>query len=93
LAEVVGVEKRGTKRGVEQVEGKTVVVERVKKDFFGRVIVEIAAESGEDGEVKRRRTESSNALMIQPDVWVRFHDGYSNAVRKPVSFADLIGRV
>ena len=94
MAEVVGVEKRGTKREIEQVEGKTVVVERVKKDFFGRGIVEIAAEAGgEDGEVKRRRTESSNALKIQPDVWVRFHDGYSNAVRKPVSFADLIGRV
>ena len=83
-------EKRGTKRGIDQIDGsKKVVVERVKKDFFGRVIVEIEQENGE-GDGKRRRTESSNALKIQPDVWVRFHEGYSNAVRKPMAFKDLI---
>jgi chromosome transmission fidelity protein 18 len=82
------VEPKGVKRGIEQVEEeKKVVVERVKKDFFGRVIVE------EQDDGKRRRTDSSNALKIQPNVWVRFHEGYSNAVRKPVVFADLLGRM
>lgn len=85
--------KRGTKRGIDEVHGgKKMVVERVKKDFFGRVIVEIAAETG-DGEGKRRRTESSSALKIQPDVWVRFNEGYSNAVRKPVRLVDLLGHL
>ena len=83
------VEPRANKRGIEEVsQEKKVVVERVKKDFFGRVI---AVERDDDG--KRRRTDSSNALKIQPDVWVRFHDGYSNAVRKPVVFAELLGRL
>jgi chromosome transmission fidelity protein 18 len=68
---------------------KKVVVERVKKDFFGRTIVE---ENNDDGGGKRRRTDSSSALKIQPNVWVRFHEGYSNAVRKPVAFAELLGR-
>ena len=88
LPEVVP-EKKGVKRSIDQVEGAKKIVERVKKDFFGRVIVELAEET-QEGETKRRRTESSNALKIQPDVWVRFHEGYSNAVRKPVAFMDLL---
>lgn len=63
------------------------MVERVKKDFFGRVIAE------EKDEAKRRRTETNSLLKIEPDVWVRFHEGYSNAVRKPVVFAELLGRL
>ena len=82
------VEPKGIKRGIDQVEGeKKVVSERVKKDFFGRIIGE------EQDEPKRRRTDSNSALKIQPTVWVRFHEGYSNAVRKPVIFAELLGRV
>lgn len=68
-------------------QGKKIVVERVKKDFFGRVIAE------EKDEAKRRRTETNSLLKIEPDVWVRFHEGYSNAVRKPVVFAELLGRL
>jgi chromosome transmission fidelity protein 18 len=86
LAEVV--EPKGLKRGIDHIEGeKKVAMERAKKDFFGRIIVE------NQDEGKRRRTDSSNALKIQPNVWVRFHEGYSNAVRKPVIFAELLGRV
>ena len=83
IAEVV--EPRGKKRGIDEVsqEKKTVV----KKDFFGRVIVQ----ERDDG--RRKRADSSNALKIQPDVWVRFHEGYSNAVRKPVVFSELLGRL
>lgn len=88
LPEVVP-EKKGVKRSIDQVEVPKKIVERVKKDFFGRVIVELAEET-QEGEAKKRRTESRNALKIQPDVWVRFHEGYSNAVRKPVAFMDLL---
>jgi len=90
-AEGVEVEEpRGMKRGHKQVEAeKKPVVEKVRRDFFGRVIVEHQAVD----EGKRRRTDSSHALKIQPDVWVRYHEGYSNAVRKPVVFAELLGRV
>ena len=85
------MEPKVTKRGINQVDSqKKVVIERVKKDFFGRTIVE---EDNDGGGGKRRRTDSSNTLKIQPNVWVRFHEGYSNAVRKPVAFAELLGRV
>jgi len=83
--EVVEVETKGVKRKNEAVEEKK-VVERVRRDFFGRVLVE----EKDDG--KRRRVDSSAGMKIQPDVWVRFHEGYSNAVRKPVLFAELLGR-
>jgi chromosome transmission fidelity protein 18 len=63
-------------------------VERVKKDFFGRVVAE------ERDDAKRRRTDSSNEFeKIQPKVWVKFHEGYSNAVRRPAVFAELLGRI
>ena len=87
LVEVV--EPQAKKRGHDEVEEpRKIVVERVKKDFFGRTIIEEAIDDG-----KRRRTDSNNALKIQPNVWVRFHEGYSNAVRKPVAFAELLGRM
>jgi len=86
-AEEGGVEEpRGMKRGRKQVdEEKEPVAEKVRKDFFGRVIVE--QQAADEG--KRRRTDWNHALKTQPDVWVRYHEGYSNAVRKPVAFAEL----
>jgi chromosome transmission fidelity protein 18 len=82
------VEPRGVKRASEPNEkSEKKIVERVRKDFFGRVL----AEEVNDG--KRRRTDSSNGLKIQSPVWVRYHEGYSNAVRKPVVFLELLGAV
>jgi chromosome transmission fidelity protein 18 len=88
LADVIE-DPRGYKRGHNEIAAdKKVVVERVRKDFFGRTI----AEEREDG--KRRRTESGNEYSkIQPNVWVRFHEGYSNAVRRPAAFTELLGRI
>jgi chromosome transmission fidelity protein 18 len=81
------VASKGVKREAEPTEKPKKVVEKVKKDFFGRVIVE----SEEDSGSKRRRMDSANDLKIEPSVWVKFHEGYSNAVRKPVAFLDLLG--
>jgi chromosome transmission fidelity protein 18 len=77
---------KSIKRRFEQVEEepKKPVVEKVKKDFFGRVI-------HDTDEGKRQRIDA-DATKIQPKVWVRYHEGYSNAVRKPVIFADLLRR-
>jgi len=81
--------EKGPKRGRDETEQgpKKVIVERVKKDFFGRVIAE------ETDQGKRRRVDTFDGVKVQPNVWVKFHEGYSNAVRKPVLFADLLGRV
>ncbi|GAM84646.1 hypothetical protein ANO11243_026450 [Dothideomycetidae sp. 11243] len=63
-----------------------------KRDFFGRVIANetIGNERGDgEGEVRhvKRRAES---LSKERRVWVSFHEGYSNAVRKPVTLAELM---
>lgn len=62
-----------------------------KKDFFGRVVREemIEGESGEGGEgevkgKKKRKEKDDNK------VWVSFHEGFSNAVRKPITIEDLL---
>jgi chromosome transmission fidelity protein 18 len=58
----------------------------VKRDFFGRVIQEPASETG-DSNVNSAVDESSKAGR---KVWVTFHEGFSNAVRKPISLGELL---
>lgn len=58
----------------------------VKRDFFGRVIQEpttTSTDSAGDGV----QNEASKAGRR---VWVTYHDGYSNAVRKPISMGELL---
>jgi chromosome transmission fidelity protein 18 len=64
---------------------------KLKRDFFGRVVekAETAEEEDQDeGTKKKRKVEEQGA---DKRVWVTFHEGYSNAVRKPVSLKELIG--
>ncbi|KAL9031361.1 MAG: hypothetical protein Q9196_000616 [Gyalolechia fulgens] len=63
-----------------------------KRDFFGRIIQEppIGAQ-----EANGRRPEGSSkgadsSKRNQDQVFVSFHEGYSNAVRKPVTLDDLM---
>jgi chromosome transmission fidelity protein 18 len=58
----------------------------VKKDFFGRVIVEKPRPLGEgDGNAGERAT-AKPAI----NVWVTFHEGQNNAVRKPISLQEFL---
>jgi chromosome transmission fidelity protein 18 len=67
-----------------------------KKDFFGRVVREEvvlaeidgnAGSGGGEGEGKR-----SKRVMGKEEnkVWVSFHEGFSNAVRKPITVEELM---
>lgn len=62
--------------------------ETVKKDFFGRVI-QTPSPNGKGGEEGDQRPvdESSKAGR---KVWVTYHEGFSNAVRKPISMGELL---
>ena len=57
----------------------------VKRDFFGRVIEEPvpAPKDSED----QQADEGSKAGR---KVWVTYHEGFSNAVRKPISMGELL---
>lgn len=59
--------------------------EKVLKDFFGRVIQEQTALPGRPNK-KKQVGSSSDANRI----WVSFHEGFSNAVRKPITIDELM---
>ncbi|KAH0343919.1 P-loop containing nucleoside triphosphate hydrolase protein, partial [Aureobasidium melanogenum] len=67
---------------------------KLKRDFFGRVIVEeekrqdAEAEEGDNANKKKAKMDEGGD---KERVWVTFHEGYSNAVRKPVSLRELLG--
>lgn len=59
----------------------------VKRDFFGRIIDDARPVSA-GGMAK---LESQTALKDEePRVWISFHEGYSNAVRKPLTLKELL---
>ncbi|KAH8702705.1 chromosome transmission fidelity protein 18 [Phaeosphaeriaceae sp. PMI808] len=57
----------------------------VKRDFFGRVIVEKTLPIGEE-----RKKKVENKGGDEGRIWVSFREGFSNAVRKPVTIDDLL---
>ncbi|KAI1376228.1 hypothetical protein F4677DRAFT_85314 [Hypoxylon crocopeplum] len=65
----------------------------VKKDFFGRVIenteVRALRETNGNG---RPRSKAGDEYFGKSDnkVWVTFHEGLNNAVRKPISLDELL---
>ncbi|KAI1824000.1 hypothetical protein F4861DRAFT_284937 [Xylaria intraflava] len=61
----------------------------VKKDFFGRVIRSEARPLSEtDGNAADRRRSGGDAAETR--VWVTYHEGMNNAVRKPIGLDELL---
>jgi chromosome transmission fidelity protein 18 len=58
----------------------------VRRDFFGRIVNEAAPATGKDKTEKRK----SDGHKTERKVWVTFHEGFSNAVRKPISMNELL---
>lgn len=56
-----------------------------KRDFFGR-IVGSSSDGAAAGVVRPRGPHSRK----EREIWVSFHEGFSNAVRKPISLDELI---
>ncbi|KAF2996852.1 hypothetical protein E8E13_003985 [Curvularia kusanoi] len=54
----------------------------VKRDFFGRVIKDKPLVKGEVRKKTRQEDEEDR-------IWVSFHEGFSNAVRKPITIDEL----
>lgn len=57
----------------------------VKRDFFGRVI-NVSRSQSAGKSAKQTRKESKN----EGRVWLSFHEGFSNAVRKPITLKELL---
>ncbi|OJD29326.1 chromosome transmission fidelity protein 18 [Diplodia corticola] len=60
----------------------------VKKDFFGRTVAEAVPLTPVEIEKRRKEREEKGA---DEDVWVSFHEGFSKAVRKPITLSELLG--
>ena len=65
-----------------------------KHDFFGRILVEVPRPSSTDGmcQTQQSRQHMSRLEGEAEDrkVWVSFHEGFSNAVRKPITLDELL---
>lgn len=67
---------------------------KVKRDFFGRPIVLLAPADGDAGigksQSKRAKEEAEREREVPDRVWVTFHEGFSNAVRKGITLKELL---
>jgi chromosome transmission fidelity protein 18 len=73
-----GKEQGGTARKISG--------DAVKRDFFGRVIQEPVRETTET----ENGNPSDETSKAGRKVWVTYHEGFSNAVRKPISMGELL---
>ena len=76
----VMAEEKTTEQKVAEANKKA-----VKRDFFGRIIKDVPLIEG--GE---RKKTVENVAGDEGRIWVSFHEGFSNAVRKPVTIDDIL---
>jgi len=75
--------------GRERISEEKPKLAAVKRDFFGRIIAKVRPES-EDGNVEGSVEQVADCKAENEKVWVSFHEGFSNAVRKPITLEDLM---
>lgn len=70
----------------EKVKNSVMRASAVKRDFFGRIVNEVRP-------VRKETEDGLEKLMNSKDdgrTWVSFHEGFSNAVRKPITLRELL---
>lgn len=65
------------------------------RDFFGRIVVEVPRPATADGVAREEGQSRQQMSKLEGEaedrkVWVSFHEGYSNAVRKPITLDELL---
>lgn len=76
-----------------EVDGVILKPVAVKRDFFGRIIdVALPTVRGllSQGESEKSQNSKSDEEGKERKVWVSFHEGFSNAVRKPITLDELM---
>lgn len=79
---------------VVSTESRKSKAQGTKRDFFGRIIVNEAQWNKQEGDecgddsAKKRKPVPGEAEENR--VWVSFHEGFSNAVRKPITLDELM---
>lgn len=89
-----GLPKPLVKNHEQRLEGiikKAVFEEKPETDFFGRVIVKKVEPVLENSESEKTSIEKQIGTAVgKSDVWFRFNEGVSNAVRRNVYIKDLL---
>jgi chromosome transmission fidelity protein 18 len=78
------IEKHGEKEVDKTLELAKIKEKAVKRDFFGRMVAVPVPTSLDPGKVVKEATSKGR-------VWVNFHEGFSNAVRKPITIKEFMG--
>ncbi len=83
-------------KGSQVKEAKEIIL-GAKKDFFGRTIEEEVLPVGDvdcnveqGGKSGGKKVTGKGVLKVDNKIWVTYHEGFSNAVRKPITIADLM---
>ena len=73
-----------------EVDGITFKAVAVRRDFFGRTI-DAASRTARDYLCQNESGGSHDLKMDKGEnVWVSYHEGFSNAVRKPITLEELM---
>ncbi|KAI1774099.1 hypothetical protein F4818DRAFT_420855 [Hypoxylon cercidicola] len=80
------------KENAKAAKGPALPVLGVKKDFFGRVIEtdDLALREGHGNGRPRSKAGNEPLGKNETKVWVTFHEGLNNAVRKPITLDELL---
>jgi len=75
--------------------GPGFTAQTVKRDFFGRVIVNSQAAVAVSGRPRSSDGPEKKGVKKrdgkdEKKVWLHYHEGFSNAVRKPITMAELM---
>lgn len=77
---------------LDQIVKRATFNEKPETDFFGRVIVKktVLPSSANQGPEKNTLEKQIGKAVGQSDVWFRFNEGFSNAVRRNIYVKDLL---
>ena len=83
-----GLDQNEDNKENDETPGKSIpAANRVKRDFFGRVLVN--DQKCEPAKTSMRKTKiGTNGRDMR--TWVSYNEGYSNAVRKPITLKELM---
>lgn len=77
---------KGPRNSDETAAAKAIREAAVKRDFFGRLVEQPAPPLNDPNSADGWVDESKAGRKV----WVTFHEGFSNAVRKPISMGELM---
>ncbi|ERE68689.1 putative chromosome transmission fidelity protein 18 like protein [Cricetulus griseus] len=83
---------RNHEQRLEHIMKKAVVQEQPERDFFGRVVIRRVAVPSREAEAPEKDTDEwrMGVAVGRSEVWFRFNEGVSNAVRRSLYIRDLL---